>query len=508
MNALRYGFARGLAGAAALLCALGSWVSCGSGTDDSPGVPLDPSAITWDSLAAAREKILAGSDEEALNADGSVVYRHIRDEATASDTEELISGGAVVLRWTHESALSHVEQDTDGDGAIDWQVDATGDPQTMNQVIVVSSGFSKGGEPTRRETTAQTSESLVQVTIEVFDAGAWVVVDAYETTILQSELGLSTSGCTGAEESTIKIDAKRAVNVGLECLRQLKVDDIRAELVVILSKRGLHFNCGQAPSGSCAQASIFDTFTSGAFNINGKEVVINLSTDGAAGCANRPKTIFHELLHIVTGKAHSLFLDTSTPAGRSKDRIYSCADVCFEQAIATQCECATCLMTDKHDPRCVTYQACASFHVVMTTSVAASPLPCAYSASDIADKIEFTLTPAAGNTFTVDNIQNTKTTYGPLTKYPAGTLQIDTDPEFFDGNEGTGNQEDFGVVTATLKGTTTQGGCTVTLFDGSKVPTPGMKSPAELLLFFDPTKFVNGSQVVMNPGGWSATITE
>ena len=46
--------------------------------------------------------------------------------------------------------------------------------------------------------------------------------------------------------------------------------------------------------------------------------------------------LFHELLHVGLGEAHSPFLDRKTFEGLATDRVYSCTDLCFRPGLATQ----------------------------------------------------------------------------------------------------------------------------------------------------------------------------
>jgi hypothetical protein len=62
--------------------------------------------------------------------------------------------------------------------------------------------------------------------------------------------------------------------------------------------------------------------------------------------------LFHEVLHVGMGEAHSPFLDRSTFEGLATDRVYSCTDICFRPTKATKGECATCLGVDRCDAKC------------------------------------------------------------------------------------------------------------------------------------------------------------
>ena len=159
------------------------------GCDSDPSSSAKPNAdITFETLAAAREKLLAGAKVVDLNTDGSVKYHHDVDATAGTDTEELDVAKRPVLRWVHTGDLGHLEQDTDGDGTFDWQLDAVGGPLPTDRKVVITSEPAADGSPTRRETITQASDTDAHVTVESGADGAWTVVDDYDTTVLQ-ELG-------------------------------------------------------------------------------------------------------------------------------------------------------------------------------------------------------------------------------------------------------------------------------------------------------------------------------
>jgi hypothetical protein len=73
---------------------------------------------------------------------------------------------------------------------------------------------------------------------------------------------------------------------------------------------------------------------------------------GEGTCSNPAMVLFHELMHVGIGEAHSFFLDRTTFEGLATDRVYSCADICFRPMMATKNECAKCLGVDRCDAKC------------------------------------------------------------------------------------------------------------------------------------------------------------
>lgn len=475
-------------------------------SSSSPASDTKNGDVTWDSLAAARDKIAAGGDVIDLDSDGSVQYRHTNDAPSGTDTEELLVRGKVVVRWTHTGVRSHIDQDTDADGTFDWKLDAVGGPAPTDRSIVITSGASPTSGPVRRETFTQTSDTIAHVTIEAAAGQGWLVVETYDTTVFQGNgaTGITTAGCSAAEDALLTPNTALAVNGGLACLKHFNVTDIYEKLVIIMAKRGIHFDCGTSLPGTCAQASVFSTLTAGAFS---SEVSIDTASGlGGAGCENVPAVLFHELLHITTGASHASGLDTSTPAGRSKDRIYSCTDICFNPYAATQCECATCLITTRNDPLCAAFTPCGAFHVVLTFTEVGTLIVCGAAPADVTDRVEFTMTATAAGAFTIDDIVNSKSTF-PAPTIVGGTIMMVSDPEALTLVSGTGRKQG-NIVSASLVGTTTQGSCNFVV-GGASSPYPGFGTmPSEDVLTFDATMFKGGTLTTMSGSGWTVTVTE
>ena len=150
---------------------------------------------------------------------------------------------------------------------------------------------------------------------------------------------------------------------------------------------------------------------------------------------------------------------------------------------------------------------CGAYHVAMTYTLASSLLVCAAAAADISDAVEFDLSPSNDGGLTVDGIVNSKSTFGaPMTS--AGTIVMTSDPEFFDVTSGNAEVSSDSVAVS-LRGTTTQGGCSLEV-NGASIPFPAGEPYEGALngIGFDTTKFVNGTQTIHTVDGWVVTVTE
>ena len=133
----------------------------------------------------------------------------------------------------------------------------------------------------------------------------------------------------------------------------LGLDPVAKAMEGKIAKDGVEFRCG-ATSG-CAQVDILDGLTGGFLPT---AIGVNLGTSfftGSGACSNPDMVLFHELLHVGLGEAHSPFLDRKTFEGLATDRVYSCTDLCFRPGLATKSECATCLGVDRCDSKCSAY---------------------------------------------------------------------------------------------------------------------------------------------------------
>ena len=224
------------------------------------------------------------------------------------------------------SRAAVVRYDLDGNGSVERTLSLTQVGADGLEVEIVLAGQAPTGF----------SAPLVQETRNVAVTGAATGV-----------------GCTAGELASAQATLTSATASGFACLRGLGLDPVAKAMEGKIAKDGVEFRCG-ATSG-CAQVDILDGLTRGFLPT---AIGVNLGTSffsGSGACSNPDMVLFHELLHVGLGEAHSPFLDRTTFEGLATDRVYSCTDLCFRPGLATKSECGTCLGVDRCDSKCSAY---------------------------------------------------------------------------------------------------------------------------------------------------------
>lgn len=336
--------------------------------------------VTYPSLSAAHDALQSGATDVAVSADGREHYVRMLG-GNGDETDELRIDGVVVYRAVHSGSTSHVEQDQNGDGAFDWSLDVVRGATDDDRQAVILSDPSGTGAPTGRTTMTQTAATpdTVHTKVEAFHSGSWLLVEETDAPVVQGvepAVLVDTLSCDPLS-STIQSAMEQAITDGVAQMQSYRVDDIVNGIVALIAERGVHIVCDPAVYNArhdCAEASIFDSLTHSRLGgLFSSRVTINLAPRG--DCV-RPFALFHELLHIVTGKWHSLPIKANDKEWKAEDRIYSCTDVAFEAdnntKPTTKCECATCLKTSMDDPRCATFDACPADIVITSAKCVAS----------------------------------------------------------------------------------------------------------------------------------------
>lgn len=332
---------------------------CGDGFADLAGgetCDLPPGGGTGSeptpaSLDEARDAIAAGATDVPLSPDGTLRFRRAATSTGGVDTIERAE--TTLVRWVHDGDLSTMTTDVDGDGVVELAIDAHRAP--VRAAVV---RFDLTGDGDLERTVSMTQVDSTGVEVEIVDAYGGTT--AFSTTLLQEATGpgggrgvVTAEGCTAAQEADAKSALGSALGDGLKCLRDLGLDAIAKVLEGKVARDGVKFRCGG--TSDCAQIDILDAVTSGALPTSVGITLGQAFLDGSGICANRPMVMFHELLHLGLGAAHSPFLDRSKFESLATDSVYSCTDLCFRPQVATKSECARCLGVDRCDPKCQRY---------------------------------------------------------------------------------------------------------------------------------------------------------
>lgn len=331
---------------------------CGDGYDDvGGGETCDAQAqtgtgadATFEQLAAANTALASGATDVPLSPDGTLRFR--RTVAGATTTDEIARSGTILARWVHAGDGTTITVDRTGDGVPEIAVQVA---RTPVRSAVVTFDDDGDGTPERTESLTQVGDDGLQV--EITEGGA---PTSFSTTLLQAvgatPRAVTGEGCTSQELSTATSVLSSATTTGLQCLRSQGLEQIARLIEGKIARDGVKFRCGA--TNDCAQVDVLDSLTRGAVPL---ELGVNLGADfftGAGACADPQLVLFHELLHLGLGAAHSPFLDRSTFQGLGDDRVYSCADLCFRPTKVRKCECAKCLGVDRCDPKCAAYPDC------------------------------------------------------------------------------------------------------------------------------------------------------
>jgi len=327
----------------------------GGGGGGGGGTGSEP---TLASLDAARDALAAGATDVALSPDGSLRFRRAATPTGGIDT--IVRGGTTLVRWVHDGDVTAMTSDDDGDGVPELAIDARRAPA---RAAVVR--YDLDGDGSVEQTVSMTQVGADGVQVEITEAGKAPV--GFTTTLLQEARGdagprpigglpaasVTTEGCTADQEAAVKASLSAAMATGIKCLRDLGLDSIAKVLEGKVARDGVKLRCGGTTD--CAQIDILDSVTRGAVPT---AVGITLGNDflnGSGLCSNGALIIFHELLHLGFGAAHSPFLDRTKFEGLATDSVYSCADLCFRPTQATKSQCAKCLQVDRCDAKCSAY---------------------------------------------------------------------------------------------------------------------------------------------------------
>lgn len=341
------------------------------GADASSGDPL----ITYDSLAAAYDALQGGAMDVPVSVEGREHYVRTVD-GSGNETDSLYLDGYVIWRAVHTGSTSHVVQDQNGDGKMDWTDDVVRGATDSDRTAVISSDPAGIGTPTSRRTMTQTAATpnTVHVKVEANVGGTWVTEEETDTNVVQgveAPVIVDSVSCYSLSD-TIQSGMEQGITQGIAKMQEYGVRDIVNGITTLLVERGVRVHCDPNVyyrQKDCAQASIFDTLTHSRIGgLMDSRVQINVAP--ADACV-KPYAFFHELVHIVTGLTHSPSLNPKDKESKATDRVYSCQDVAFEAdnntAPTTKCECATCLKTKMEDPRCSSFDKCPA-DIVITSA--------------------------------------------------------------------------------------------------------------------------------------------
>jgi len=301
---------------------------------------------TLDLLEAAGDAIAAGGTDVPLSADGSL--RFLRSTTATGGVDEIVRGALVVARWVHDGDTTTMTVDQDGDGTPEIQSDAQRAPVRS---VTVGHDFDDDGAVDRTVSLEQVGGDGLQV--EITPAGGSPT--GFSTTLVQEMRtvvgrAIDSEGCTPEQEARAKFSLTVGTTAGFQCLRALGLGAVAKAIEGKIAKDGVRFHCG-ATTG-CAGVDPLNGFLGGVLPIPiGMDLGAKFFT-GEGACSNPAMVLFHEVLHVGMGEAHSPFLDRTTFEGLATDRVYSCTDLCFRPAKATKGECATCLGVDRCDAKC------------------------------------------------------------------------------------------------------------------------------------------------------------
>lgn len=319
-------------------------------TTTLPGVGTG-SQPTPVSLDAAHDAIAAGATDVPLSPDGSLRFRRAATATGGIDT--IVRGATTLVRWVHDGDVTTMTSDDEGDGVFELVVEARRAP--VRGVVVT---FDLTGDGDVERTVSMTQVGASGVAVEIAEAG--VGTTSFSAPLLQEVRGdgvtaatVTSEGCTADQETAAKATLSTALTDGLKCLRDLGLDSIAKMLEGKVARDGVKFRCGG--TSDCAQIDVLDAVTKGALPTSVGVTLGQGFLDGSGTCSNGPMVLFHELLHLGLGAAHSPFLDRSKFEGLATDAVYSCTDLCFRPAVATKSECAKCLGVDRCDPKCSGY---------------------------------------------------------------------------------------------------------------------------------------------------------
>lgn len=329
------------------------------------------------SLDAARDAIAAGATDVPLSPDGTLRFRRASTPTGGVDT--IVRGATTLVRWVHDGDVTIVTADDDGDGIVELTIEARRAP---TRAAVVHYDLTGDGNLERTVSMTQVGASGVEV--EIVEAAGGTT--AFSTTLLQEGGGpgggrdaVTLEGCTAAQEADAKAALESALTDGLKCLRDLGLDSIAKVLEGKVARDGVTVRCGG--TSDCAQIDILDAVTRGALPTSVGITLGQGFLDGTGTCANRPMIMFHELLHLGLGAAHSPFLERNKFESLATDAVYSCTDLCFRPSVATKSECARCLGVDRCDPKCQAYAdgpegACDLFVDIVSLTCRVTPCQC------------------------------------------------------------------------------------------------------------------------------------
>lgn len=325
--------------------------ACGDGYADVAGaetcdLSVDDSEPTLAILDAAHDAIAAGATDVALSADGTLRFR--RSATATGGIDEIVRGAATLVRWVHDGDTTTMTSDAGGDGVAEIEVEAQRAP--VRAAVV---RYDLDGNGSVERTLSLTQVGADGLAVEITLAGQ--APTGFSAPLVQETRNVAATGvgCTAGELASAQGTLTSATASGFACLRGLGLDPVAKAMEGKIAKDGVEFRCG-ATSG-CAQVDILDGLTRGFLPTT---IGVNLGTSfftGAGACSNPDMVLFHELLHVGLGEAHSPFLDRTTFEGLATDRVYSCTDLCFRPGLATKSECGTCLGVDRCDAKCSAY---------------------------------------------------------------------------------------------------------------------------------------------------------
>lgn len=311
---------------------------------DSPG---DPTPAL---LNAARIALAGGATDVALSPDGTLRFK--RSSIAGGDRDELVRNGVTIARWDHVGDATTITVDDDGDG----------NPEISGNVSRAAPVTTTLRFDPNDDGTVDFTETLTQVDpdgLTVSQQTGNETPVGFSTTRRQAAAAIPRpandgDGCTGTQLTQARNALDDATFSGIACLRNFGLGEIADVIAGKIARDGVELRCGG--TDDCAQIDISDTLTRGSFP---GPVGISIGApffNGAPACSNNKLIMFHELLHMGIGSAHSLGLDRSTFTGLATDKVYSCADLCFRPALATKDECARCLDVDECDPQCAGFR--------------------------------------------------------------------------------------------------------------------------------------------------------
>ncbi len=304
---------------------------------------------TLDLLDAAHDAIAAGATDVPLSADGTL--RFVRTTTATGGIDEIIRGSVALAHWEHDGDTTTSWADQDGDGAHEVAIDAQRAPVRS---ATIRTDFDDDGVVDRTVSMVQVGADGLQVDVTVTGQSpvgfSAPLVQAARGPRATAGVSVTGENCSTDELASAEDALVDTVIDGFKCLRRLGLGWVTKRIEGKIAKDGIVFRCGA--SSDCAQVDLLDGFTGGLLPT---AIGVNLGASfftGAGTCGDPAMVLFHELLHVGFGEAHSPTLDRETFEGLATDRVYSCTDICYRPAQATKSECATCLNVDRCDPKC------------------------------------------------------------------------------------------------------------------------------------------------------------